>query len=281
MPAPEMSLSIPVQVSITADDGGVATHTHTMRDISGAGIGIYTYRPIPVDEVVAVSLALNGLVWSGPMRVQHCTETVGGFKVGLRSMGESEPSAESESHFRPNDNARPAQRSIMEPAAMSEIRDEIRKTVRAYHLARSSWGLLGIGIRLQIRRTIRTLAGSCVPEPAGSKRKRPRSPANTDTRVIFRAYHGWRQATAWIMDVSEDGVGLAMPYDLLDDDSVEQELVGDLHVRVGMSMIIGLGCEPQRLWIPGEVVYCSEPTDRQVCAGVQFATPGSLQIFSA
>ena len=276
---PRTALSIPVRVRFAADDRESSAHLYTMHNISRTGISLYAHQPLPVDGIVNVGLFVNGLVWSGPMRILHCTETVGGYKVGLESMEEPEPSAGSESRPGPNECVRPLCRPMMEPATFSEIRAEIRKTIRAYHLARASWGLLGGAIRVQIRRAIRTVAGPSVPEQAGSRRKRPRSPVNTDTRVIFRAYHDWRQVAAWIIDVSEDGVGLAMPDQLLDD-AIEREMVGDLHVSVGMTLIVGLGCEPRRLWIPGEVVDCSEPADGQVRAGIQFATPASLQIFS-
>ena len=77
-------------------------------------------------------------------------------------------------------------------------------------------------------------------------------------------------------DVSQEGIGLLLPSGLVDD-PVERQMVGELAAHVGMILIIGLGAEPQRLWIPGEVMNCSPAREGRVRAGVQFATPASQE----
>ena len=91
--------------------------------------------------------------------------------------------------------------------------------------------------------------------------------------------HGWRQTPVRIVDVSQEGIGLLLPTALVDD-PVERQMVGEVQVHVGMILIIGLGSEPQRLWIPGEVMNCSPMKDGRIRSGIQFATPASQEMFN-
>jgi len=53
------------------------------RNISIHGLGLRTREPLPLHATVTVRLDLAGEVYVGRARVEHCTQSVGGYTVGL------------------------------------------------------------------------------------------------------------------------------------------------------------------------------------------------------
>ncbi len=275
---PRTALATPVWVGFPSETGFHPPVQMTLRDVSRKGIGLYSHRPMETGDVVLVRFSINEVCWSGPMRVRHCTETVGGFKVGLEAI---EQAAEDQD-ARPRGGSEHAQDSgtgvEMVASSLTRIKAEARKAAQAYQRARMTWGLLGTAVRKQVQRIIEGLSPQGPLLQAGGLRKQSRRLTNSGTVVVFRLPHSWRQVAARIVDVSEDGVGLLLPSGLVND-LVEREMAGDVAARVGMILIVGLGAEPHRLWIPGEVVHCHSTGDGLIRAGIQFATPASQEMF--
>jgi len=250
----------------------------TLRDVSLRGIGLYSHRAMQTDEVVLVRFSLNEVCWSGPMRVRHCTETISGFKVGLEAIEQPQENKET-CPSKASDRERHSAASMeLVTSSLARVKAEARKAAQAYQRARMTWGLLGTSVRKQVQRVIEGLSPSGPVLQAGGLRKQSRRLTNSGTVVVFRLPHSWRQVTARIVDVSEDGVGLLLLSQLVDD-PVEREMGGEVTVRVGMTLIVGLGAEPHRLWIPGEVIHFHPTGNDHVRAGIQFATPAAQQMF--
>jgi len=56
------------------------------RDISETGIGIRCRQQINADELVELRFHLDDVLYATRARVVHCTQTLGGYKVGLQFM---------------------------------------------------------------------------------------------------------------------------------------------------------------------------------------------------
>lgn len=78
---PRVTWTVPVTLAVLdGPEAGTRQYAHT-KDISEGGLGLRARRPIP----------LGSTVWVGPddsamgvhARVMHCTETVGGFVIGI------------------------------------------------------------------------------------------------------------------------------------------------------------------------------------------------------
>lgn len=273
---PRVALSIPVWVRFPAPDGFGPPCRFTLRDVSRRGIGLYAHLAFPCDQTVHVDLNVNDLAWSGRMCVRHCTETIGGFKVGLELIGDvPEPALPKPPPT--NAPAAPPADPFKRRATLQQLKTEVRKAVRAYRLAQSSWGLLGIGVRQRIRRIVERQAKSIPTGPKDCQRRQPRVALDTGTRVIVPMSHSWHEVPAQILDVSVDGVTLVMSSQIVTD-PIERELTGDLDVRVGMTLLVGLGYEPDRLWIPGEVLHSQDAGPNRVRVGVQFVTPSAMKL---
>jgi len=273
---PRIALSIPVCVHFPNADGFGPACRFTLRDVSRRGIGLYSHMEFSPDEVIRVDLNVNDLTWSGEMRVRHCTETVGGFKVGLELEGDVPETTQPEPPHQCTPPA-PLPRVVRRRATLEELRAEVRKAVRAYNLAQSSWGLLGAGVRQRIRRIVSRQAGNETAQTQGSNRRQDRVAVDTGTRVIVPVNFSWREVLARILDVSEDGITLVMSNQIVTD-LVERELTGELNVHVGMTLLVGLGYEPDRFWIPGEVLHCQSVGQDRVRVGIRFATPSAMEL---
>jgi hypothetical protein len=60
-----------------------AVRSGPLLDLSPAGLMVKVYGELPVGVPVRVQLTLNGLRLALRGRIAHCTNTLGGFKVGV------------------------------------------------------------------------------------------------------------------------------------------------------------------------------------------------------
>ena len=92
------ALAVPVWLQPWTEAGQSPPEQYTIRDISLSGIGIYAHRAMQIDDMVLARFGINSTCWSGPMRVRHCTETVGGYKIGLEALEETARCPERRTH---------------------------------------------------------------------------------------------------------------------------------------------------------------------------------------
>jgi hypothetical protein len=61
----------------------VDANAHT-RDLSETGIGLTTKEEVGEGELVDLKFCYDGVSYKARAQVAHCTQTIGGYKVGLR-----------------------------------------------------------------------------------------------------------------------------------------------------------------------------------------------------
>lgn len=280
---PRRTLIVPVCVRDIAKSHFESGNMCRLRDVTDWGLGIRSQIPFRIGKIVWIDLRVNNATWSGAMRVVHCTQTLGGYKVGLviaegvltrqtsASKAKTEPNGKD-----PSDPTPQLRKSLREREWLVQAKAEIQEAIQAYELARRSWGLLGVSVRKEIRRVVNSLPGT-VDTAADRRRKHPRIRTGADVRALACVNGSWRRLPARIADVSEDGVGLVLPYDMGQGDT-ERELAGDTKVHAGMVVILGLGTGSNTLWVPAEVLHCQESADDKVRVGARFLTPRSLDV---
>lgn len=66
------------------DDSGKAyKRTWRIMEVSLSGMMAKTHQEVPVDAVVRLHMELDTGMWEFQARVMHCTQTLGGYKVGM------------------------------------------------------------------------------------------------------------------------------------------------------------------------------------------------------
>ncbi|MGB9624601.1 MAG: PilZ domain-containing protein [Phycisphaerae bacterium] len=250
-------------------------------DISADGVSIRSLAAWKPGERVWVDLAFRGTLWSGAMRVVHCTRMVSGYRVGLEVTRREGPAMapcagifEGIGADAASDPTQPLRASLHD-RAWEKARDEVREALRSYRRARRSWGLLGKDVNREIARVLRGLPGEAMNAGENKRRRWPRVRTSGNIRV-FAA--DWRRLCAGILDVSQGGAGLTFPYELVED-PVERALRGEYRLRPGMAVMVGLGAGPETLWVPATLVYCRPPAGETIRAGVAFVTSQPLEAF--
>ena len=250
-------------------------------DISEDGASIRSLAAWKPGERVWVDLAFRGTLWSGAMRVMHCTRMVSGYRVGLEVTQREGPAMdpcagifEGVEADAASDPTRPLRASLHE-RAWEKAREEVREALRSYKRGRRSWGLLGKDVNQEIARALRGLPSEAMDVGENRRRKWPRMRTWGDIRV-FGA--DWRRLRARILDVSQGGAGLTFPLELVED-PIERALRGEYRLRPGMPVMLGLGAGPETHWVPATLVHCRPPADETIRVGVAFVTSQPLEAF--
>lgn len=271
--APRRKLSIPVWVRVITGSGVSPAQARQLLDISSFGLGINSKVKYRCGQQMMVELCINNTTWSGPMRVVHCTEMAGGYKVGLTVVGDAAgveaEGAEGNRGRRPSDAAN-----------LKRLQAEIPKAMRAYRQARASWGLLGTPVKNNIMRIIAGLPPQEDNYRGHSRRKHRRMRITGDVHLVVPTYYGGKWLRAQILDISEGGAGLSIPFNLTSDD-IERELAGDFKIAPKVPVIIGIGAEPNTIWLPAEITRCGKPENGAVRVGIAFNTPAAQAAFGA
>ncbi len=288
---PRRTLIVPITIRIIEQDGslGPAT-TQWLQNISESGISITSHHKFDEDQILHVEICVNGTMWGGEMRVVHCTGTVSGYKFGLELKdplpAQSTPSptpwpVELERRKQPRilpDPTHRFRRAQRTHTWLEQAKAEIRKATRAYNLARRTWGLLGVSIQKQIKKVIEQFPGQLAPAVANERRKLQRHRTNVDAHLVVHSSAQWRQFPARIVDISEGGLKVEVNFQS-SEDPAEWELHGEFSFYVGMAIVVGLGAEPNTLWVPAEVVRCGQSDGELQHLGVKFNTEKALEAF--
>jgi hypothetical protein len=136
-----------------------------LRDISAGGLGLTVPYDLELYQQFQVELFSEAGTLIGRMRSMHCTQTIGGYKLGLQWIG---PLAERAAKPRPLDLSlmlsMPPGKPQSEVMTLSQAREEIRQALRKYYVATVSRGLLGLSMEREIARIVESLP---VPEDLG------------------------------------------------------------------------------------------------------------------
>jgi len=254
-------------------------------DISGSGLCVVTSSKFDLGEETAVTFSVRDVVWTGLMEVVHCTQTLNGYKIGLRALEPDEAPAPGTTIDVPHSvqtvrEITAFRRSSAEQEWIGMAKREIAQAMTSYRRARRTFGVFGVSINKRIRQMIDELPPPAGERGAESQRKHRRLGTKIETFVVFSAYGDWRRLPAAFVDVSLGGLGLLVPHDLVTSQA-EREMAGDWFVYSGMPIMVGMQTESETLWIPAEIVRVEEPSQDIVRAGVQFATPRAMEFFGA
>lgn len=79
-------LRAPAELHIPAPDGTDQKEYVSLRDISMTGVGVLCKKPVKVGMAGHLVLPLEDGYYKVDLRIAHCTQTVGGYKVGALLM---------------------------------------------------------------------------------------------------------------------------------------------------------------------------------------------------
>jgi len=270
--APRRKLHVPVWVRVVIGNHLSPAQARQLVDISASGLGIVSKVSYELGQVMMIELCVNNITWSGLMKVVHCSETAGGYKVGLTTIT---------AHV--GDARHPEQlvgRRPSDATTLKQLQEEIPKAMRAYRQARASWGLLGTPVQKNIMRVIANLEPIEENRPKDTERKHRRLQMKGDVHLVVPTYYGGKWLRAQIQDISEGGAGLLLPFNLTPDD-IERELAGHFRIAPGVPVIVGIGTSPNTVWLPAEITRCEKPENGTTRIGVAFNTPASREAFGA
>ncbi len=270
--APRYSFSMSVTIQVLTDKGVGPPVEYPLYNISKDGLCFISQIYISPGTWLRASISVNDVSWSGCICVAHCTETVGGIKIGAFQKGTfdvertKDPSQEITTAI---------QSSLREMQSLRAIAEEIYKVVRAYDIARLSWGILGTSLRKRIK----NLVGE-VPEvepeiKEKSRRRYPRKSMHQHVQLIVKTNYGRKRINARLTNVSEGGACLRIKNHALED-PIEREMTGGLLIRPETTIILGIGQSGSMLWVPAQVRRMKPIDENETEIGVEFVTDKSL-----
>lgn len=181
--------------------------TARTRDLSANGLGLVMPEKLPLYQLLQVEVFTHKAAWTGPMRLVHCTQTVGGYKVGLVCTGS---------------DGRPLQlppESGVESGldnsflfSLERARKEASRAFRRYRWAEATWGLLGRSMEKELKRILDSL-----PTPQSSmfkleqRRRRYRHRVEGSVHLLVWTGRGCDLVETEISDISAGGAQLVLP----------------------------------------------------------------------
>lgn len=272
------NFNLPVWFRPITPAGLGETSMQSLCDLNANGVSVFSSQPFAKNARYRMELVANNTCWTGDVRVLHCQEVFSGYLVGLVSEQAADTLRGQTHRVAPIRDAgiMPLELSPeLEQNWLAVVREDLRRVMQAYRQARRTWGMLGTPAQQVVKGMVESLPGLPARETRGSRRRTPRLEPDLDVYVVVELTHRWRRVPARLIDVSEGGVGLLLPLELIQDPS-ERELTGSLRVRVGLSLIVGFMSKKDTIWVPAEIVRCSPPRDGILRVGAQFATKRSL-----
>ncbi|NLX12781.1 MAG: PilZ domain-containing protein [Phycisphaerales bacterium] len=270
--SPRYALNIPVVIQVLTDNRVGPPVEYPLRDISDNGICFISKINICHGTWLRAQIEVNEACWSGNLCVAHCTETVGGFKVGADQAGPlgrkitSDPSHEITSSI---------QSRLREMESLKAIAEEIQTVIRAYDIARLSWGLLGTSLKKKILSIVRDLPPVADAPVEQCRRKHPRKVMCGCAQLIVKTNYGRKRIDAKIINVSEGGGCLQVRNSALED-PIERKMAGDLLIQPETTLMLGIGGPDEMLWIPAEIRRMQKLDKKETEIGIQFVTDKSL-----
>jgi c-di-GMP-binding flagellar brake protein YcgR len=248
------------------------------RDISANGLGLTVPEELDLHRQFQVEVFTVKGTWAGRMRLVHCTQTIGGYKVGLvcadsdgfpvQLPAEEELPAEAAAPSACTDD--PTQVLTLEQA-----REEVRQAVHRYQLAESTWGLLGNSMKKELKRLLENF-----PEPQTSRidreprRSSYRHDVEGSVHLLVSTPGGYDLITTQIADISEGGARI-----LLSANPQAQVEQGQQGWTRGIRAAVGIWTpEAGTLWIPAQIVHDGSPLFNERSVGLQFIRAGSYPL---
>jgi hypothetical protein len=152
-----VNLTLPVRLQLINEQGktqGPAL-TARSRDISEQGLGLTVPSNLGEHRHFKVELftTIGSLI--GRMETLHCTQAIGGYRVGMRWVEPVQTNARPQQQSQSNLGLSMAPgKPQSEIITFQQAREEIRQAMRKYYVASISSGLLGLSMEREIGRVI-------------------------------------------------------------------------------------------------------------------------------
>lgn len=272
--APRYAYGTSAIVQVVTDNRIGPPVEYPLRDVSEDGVCFLSKIFICPGTWLRVQVGVDAAIWSGNMRVAHCTETVGGFKVGanqsaaLNKRKITDPSQEVTSSI---------QSRLREMESLKTVADDICRIMRTYDFARLSCGLLGTSLKKKIAHIVTQLPPVPVQPVTQCRRKHPRKSMRKRVQLIIKTNYGRKRINARIVNVSEGGGCLRLKNSVLDD-PIEKEMAGELLIQPQMTLMLGIDEPNETLWVPTKIkrIQPVEGNASETEIGVEFVTDKSL-----
>lgn len=267
------SVQLPVRLRVIDHDdkpSGEPALIACARDLGDSGLGIVVSEPLPIFQFMQVEIFTDVGTYVGRMQTRHCTQTIGGYKVGLACMDghDAENDAAEEPAPEPQDRQ-------VEVFTLEDARKEIKKAFRRYRLARESWGLLGRSMEKELAHLLRTMP---VPREAelrvDPRRRDYRRDVQGEVRLLMPSSDGPKLIDTSILDLSSGGARLMATRDRESERSFE--LKWGVSWRLDLPLVLGIRTEHAgTLWLPARVAHHRrESIASPTYIGVEFMPEG-------
>lgn len=244
--------------------------TARSRDISANGLGLTVPEPFDMHQPFQVEIFTEADTWLGHMRLVHCTQTVGAYKVGLVCTGSDGlpldlPAENIEATRSSSETAHADPGQVL---TLDQALDEVRQAVRRYALAELSWGLMGKPMQKELERI---LEGFPTPAPSRARLEPRRSAYRHDVEgsvhTLLAAPGGCELVTTDIADISAGGLRLVLSPHA----SAREVGVRSRAWQAGVFAAVGIWVpDSGTLWLPTRVVHGSSPLFKEESVGLQF-----------
>lgn len=265
---PRRDLIVPVRLTPLGESENPRGPVFTVRsrDISDNGLGlIYPYE-IEYGQHFEVEIISEEGAWQGRMQLVHCTQTVGGYKLGLRyAPGTAEPVLSGSAETEVDPCTEEDEHSDI--LTVEQAQAEVCQALRRYQLAEATWGLFGARMEWEIKRILNSL-----PPPLESRLKL--EPRRSDYRheveghvhLLVSGEDGQTLVTTRIADLSAGGARLVLSPDQ-----------ADAPWPSGSPAAVGIWtAENGTLWLPARIVHDGSPLLENKSVGLQFVRQADL-----
>lgn len=273
-PRADVMLPIRLRPVGEVDDPRGPAFTARSRDMCEQGLGLTIPYQLNANQAYQVEIFTEMGTWVGRMRSVHCTQTIGGYKVGMQCVPDEDRRSQAEEIAADQNACADEQSSIL---TLEQAREEVRQATRRYQLAEMTWGMFGVQMEREIKRILDKL-----PPPLETRLKlEPRRDAyryevEGYAHLLVSTEAGQQLVTMPISDISAGGARIMLS------GSPEAESVQPGTDRgswqTGSPVALGLWTEENgTLWLPARVAHCGSEWFEEKSVGLQFIPARALQ----
>ncbi|HOA73833.1 MAG TPA: PilZ domain-containing protein [Phycisphaerae bacterium] len=260
---PRQDLILPVRLRLVtgAENVREPAFTARSRDISCRGLGLTVPCKLEPHKHFDVEVFTDRGTWVGRMRLVHCTQTIGGYKVGLECAAADGDEAEAAERDRCRSDE-----SSSEILTLEQACEEVRHWLRRYQLAEVTWGLFGMTVHREVQRILR---GFPPPPPSRIKleprRRNYRHEVEGSVHLLVSRPKGPELVTTRIVDLSAGGARVMLSKEPGAQPSDASGWVS------GLWMAVGIWTPDQgTVWLPARAVHGGSPLFTEKSIGLEF-----------
>lgn len=277
-----VEMVLPVRLRLFDEQGNTQgpAFAARSRDVSEQGLGLTV--PSNLGERRHFKVEMFTIIGSlvGRMETLHCTQTNGGYKIGMRwieaPLGRTSPQRPGQSSLSLSMAPGKPQSEIL---TFKQALEEIRQAMRKYYVASISRGLLGLSMEREIGRVIESLPAQPDADiKAEPRRKAFRHEVEGQVHLMVSTPQGHEFSSNDIADFSKGGARVViMPPRAVETFGKPPEA---LPWSSGTSVSLGMWTQTGTLWLPARVTHCDQRSDELILAGLQFTLDKVMKDFA-